>query len=232
MQEQLKRVKLKLKQLKREDPAFTIFGANKHRYKLNPPIGADTIKRFEEFYSIKLPSEYTLFLTQLGNGGAGPFYGLEPLKNVLFADLDYKDSNSLLNPSIPFPHLQEWNMNFKPAISHEENEVEYYFQLEQFEEVYFNKNEMAGTIAICNYGCGVKINMVVNGQEYGNVWTDDRVSDNGIYPSRELGNEGRLKFLDWYELWLDNSLSEVLQPIPQHSQKSNINTQKAWWKFW
>ncbi|GEP90576.1 hypothetical protein SAMN05660909_02938 [Chitinophaga terrae (ex Kim and Jung 2007)] len=44
---------------------------------------------------------------------------------------------------------------------------------------------------------------------HGYIWSDDRGNDAGIYPSLELGNEKKLSFLDWYEYWLDSSLSEL-----------------------
>lgn len=41
-----------------------------------------------------------------------------------------------------------------------------------------------------------------------NMWTDNRVNDGGIYPSVELENIGKISFLSWYELWLDNTIKE------------------------
>jgi hypothetical protein len=229
MQEQIKRIKNKFTQLKRADRGFTVFGANTHRYNLNERLSEEDINRFEKKHQITLPEGYVLFLTQIGNGGAGPFYGLEPLKNALFADLDYKNKDYLLDPSQPFLHIKPWNLDFSPTVNEDENEEEYFKQYEAFEEIYFVEKEMNGTIAICNFGCGVKINLVVNGQEYGNVWTDDRVNDGGIYPSLELGNEKPITFLDWYELWLDNSLYEITGTRPSQTDQSKRN---SWWKLW
>jgi hypothetical protein len=86
------------------------------------------------------------------------------------------------------------------------------------------------------------LNLVVNGQEYGNIWTDDRGSDGGIYPSMELGNKEKINFLDWYELWLDNSLEEIKNKItatpimPKSIKTEQKNETKkestTWWKFW
>jgi hypothetical protein len=206
---QLERIKEKLKHLKRLDTGLTVFGASKHGYKVNRPLRMDTIKQFEIKSRIKLPEEYVSFLTQIGNGGAGPFYGLEPLENSLFQDLDYKKPGFLLNPSTPFAHTSSWNMKFQPTVNEQEDEQEYEKQYEAFQEEYYDPKHLAGVIAICNFGCAVSLHLVVNGKEYGNIWTDDRSSDYGIHPSQELGNTDRITFLDWYERWLDNSTAEL-----------------------
>ena len=125
------------------------------------------------------------------------------IENALFDDLDYKRPNSLLNPSEPFPHQEPWNLEFKPTVS-EKNKEEY--EKQYFE---FSKDLMNGVIAICNYGCGISLNLVVNGEEYGNIWSDHRGNDGGICPSFELENKGKITFLNWYELWLDNSFNEI-----------------------
>lgn len=228
MNEQLNRISDKIGQLKKLDKNFTLFGSQKHRYKLNPTISLDKIHQFEQTYNVKLPIEYLEFVTTLGNGGIGPYYGLEPFENCLFDDLDDKRTDSLLNPSKPFLHTEPWNLKFSTTIDEEE--------YSKFEEQYFDKEQMNGVIAICNFGCAVSLNLVVNGQEYGNIWTDDRGSDNGIYPSYELGNKEKVGFLDWYELWLNNSLKEINSKLIE--QREIINTQqqekekKPWWKVW
>ncbi len=238
MNEQIERIKVKLEQLKKLDRNLTLFGSQKHKYKLNATVSLDTINQFESTYKIKLPNEYVHFLINIGNGGAGPFYGLEPLENVLFADLDYKRADLLLNPTIPFLHTEPWNLEFLSTADEEENEDEYEKQRQEFKEIYFDKEQMNGVIAICNYGCAISINLVVNGHEYGNIWTDDRASDNGIYPSYELGNNDKTTFLNWYELWLDNSLAEITRN-PSIADTGTISNKqiakagkKSWWKFW
>jgi hypothetical protein len=207
---QLERIKEKLKLLKKSDSSFSQFGASRHKYLFNPPLTFDRIQKFEKDNGIKLPTEYIRFFTEIGNGGAGPFYGLEPLENSLYDDLDKKNSDSLLTPSKPFSHTSAWNQKFEPGV--EDKKGEYENELNNFEKEYFDNKHMNGVIAICNYGCGVSINLVVNGEEYGNIWTDDRSSDYGIHPSEELGNSGRITFLDWYERWLDDSLTELENP--------------------
>jgi hypothetical protein len=232
MSEQIGRIKSKLEQLKKLDTEFKLFGSHNHRYILNRILPIAVIKKFENKYEIKLPNDYVSFLTEAGNGGAGPFYGLEPFENALFVDLDYKRKDSLLNPSKQFLHTEPWNLDFTPTVTYEKNKEEYSRQTSDFENVYFDNEQMNGTIAICNYGCGVSLNLVVNGKEYGNIWSDDRGSDQGIYPSFELGNKDKIKFLDWYELWLDTSLVGVSVKTPSELLPNDKTGIKPWWKIW
>lgn len=227
MNEQLIRIQSKIEQLRQLDKNLTLFGSNRHKYNLNPKLSEDTLLNFEKTHNITLPEDYKEFLTKIGNGGVGPAYGLEIFENGLFDDLDYKRPNSLLNPSKPFPHTKPWNEEFVSTVNEEDNEEEY--ERQYFE---FNKNLMNGVLAISNFGCGISLNLVVNGEEYGNIWTDDRGNDGGIYPSNELGNKGRIKFLNWYELWLNNSLNEIKDKFENKQTEVKNTNQKPWWKIW
>lgn len=231
MNNQLDNIKDKLILLRQLDTNLEVFGSEEHGYILNPTVPTDTIKQFEAKHNITLPSEYAAFLTTLGNGGAGPFYGLEPLENAIFDDLDFQHEDGLLNPSKPFLHTEAWNIEFEPTVSEEKNEKEFDRQYEEFTNLYFDCEQTNGVIAICNYGCGIILNLVVNGEEYGNVWTDDRGNNGGIYPTIQLGEKVKINFLDWYELWLDNSISEM-KINRDNSAKQNIRIDKPWWKFW
>lgn len=207
MNEQLERIKAKLKQLCSLDVDYKIFGADEHRYRLHPPLTKQEVHWFEAAHKIALPAEYVAFITQVCNGGAGPYYGLECLHDSI-SDLYGRHSGPFLNPSKPFVHTEDWNMEFRAADS-SENEERYSDRLLEFDQGYYDKEWMNGAIAICKFGCGVTMNLVVNGLEYGNIWTDDRGSGNGIYPSYDLGNTDKISFLNWYELWLDESLKEL-----------------------
>ncbi len=68
---------------------------------------------------------------------------------------------------------------------------------------------MEGALRISNFGCGVSLNLIVNGKEYGNIWADDRCNDQGIYPDPYYKKSGRIQFLDWYEYWLNDSLKNI-----------------------
>lgn len=206
---QIERIKEKLWRLKREDVAFEIFGSDVYEYKLNAPLSVDEINKFEKKYGIKLPAGYALFLQKIGNGGAGPFYGLARLENSVFSDMDYPNENNKVNPSLPFPLTEPLQMDLDRFEEFRDDKI--------FQEKYWSAENANGLLRLCNFGCGIFINLIVNGQEYGNMWTDNRSNDGGIYPSINLENypplelekEERLNFLDWYEFWLDKSLEKL-----------------------
>lgn len=203
MKEQIERIKAKFDRLKQLDKNFEVFGSEKHKYSFNKPKSEKELAEFEKRNGIKLPEDYKTFLIEIGNGGAGPYYGLEPIGNGLYADLDYRDKSDTNDLSKPFPHTQHWNLDFGEIT--DQNEDEYF---EQKDKEYFQNKWANGLLRISNFGCGVSMNLVVNGQEYGNIWVDDRCNEQGIYPNPYIENRERISFLDWYEHWIDIELKE------------------------
>lgn len=47
-----------------------------HRYRLNPPISVSFVRMVEEKYGFSLPEDYFRFITEVGDRGAGPDYGI------------------------------------------------------------------------------------------------------------------------------------------------------------
>lgn len=200
-------IRSRLNKLRDIDQQFSLYGARKHKYQLNAPLEEAVISTFEERFRIRLPEDYKSFLMLVGNGGAGPFNGMEKLEDSIYADLDFKRDNDLINPAIPFPIAEPWNVTFP---GDDEDSEEY----KSFLREYSDPKWEAGLLRICNFGCGIFINLVVNGKEYGHIWTDHRANDEGIYPApyvnqTEASQTNRLSFLEWYSLWLNRSLNEL-----------------------
>jgi len=202
--DRLDRILKKVDYLKCLDKEYTVFGAQKHQYLFGKPLAEDVIIDFEKKYNVKLPWDYKLFMMEAGNGGAGPFYGIEPLEKCLFSDLDHPDEKYELDPSVPFPHRDAWNIDFDWDQEGDEDR-------ENFETDYYDSKHITGAIRICNFGCAHFINLVVNGEEYSQVWSDDRGSDYGIYPFNyyKVKDKERLSFFDWYEAWFDQYIAEM-----------------------
>ncbi|PUB28151.1 SMI1/KNR4 family protein SUKH-1 [Elizabethkingia sp. YR214] len=154
---------------------------------INEPLTENEVYDFEKKYQIKLPSDFRIFITQLFDGGVGPFQ-IMPLQYWdSIHNVHYLDSlgNNLTKPFL-----------LKDKI----------FQ-EDFVPTESNSNSIInGTIRICHIGCGNFIFLVVNGEEYGNMWVDDRASTNEIFPLQSA-NYDRMTFGQWYDKWVDERIT-------------------------
>jgi len=197
--------------LDRKDPQRRLFGSQVHEYRLNPPLRAAVIQAFEKKRLISLPEDYGYFIGAVGNGGAGPYYGLFP-----FGDHDngddsckWEDGYLIGDLAQPFPHTQDWNLpkSFwaEPEPDGHRSEEEEHLRIEawytQLEEQYWNPRIMNGAIPICHLGCALRHWLVVTGPQKGFVWSDDRADYEGIHPLRDSRGE-QLTFAEWYLSWL------------------------------
>lgn len=190
---------------------FQVFGAKEHQFKLHPVLTEQEIQEFEHKHQISLPEEYRDFLLQVGNGGAGPAYGLFKLGEMDngWRYAKWKENNGFVGIlALPFPHTEAWNdLQGEPDYDLEdEDELER--QVTAFEANYFNPNQVNGAIPICHLGCAFRQWLIISGPERGNVWCDDRTDHKGLYPLQKDGKP-RMKFIDWYLTWLNEVTDEI-----------------------
>ncbi|RAI97889.1 SMI1/KNR4 family protein SUKH-1 [Chitinophaga skermanii] len=182
---------------------YRIFGSIAHHYKLNRTLREKDIRAFEEAHYIELPTEYRNFLSKMGNGGAGPGYGIFPIEKW---NLDLATYNGFL--AKPFPHKKAWNM--EQAFDLEDENFFESAAYQHWETSYYDDEQLTGSMRICHNGYGVYTLLVVSGVEAGNVWIDDRAGENGIYPL-QTPSEERVGFNSWYSKWLNESLDSLEQ---------------------
>jgi len=207
----LLRVKADLATLRAADPGFDVFGSAAHRYELLAPARDDHLAAFEAAHGIALPSAYRRFLRELGNGGAGPHYGLFPLGL-------WDGGGQGLEPwgeygagvlREPFPHSTPWNLpddRFMPP-DLDDVDAEEAWQT-ALDAEYFDRSLVAGAFPIAHHGCAHRNLLVVTGPHRGEVWLDARASHEGIAP--EVDAQGRRRtFETWYLDWLRASLATV-----------------------
>ena len=191
----------------------SIFGAGEHRFELNAPLSGDEVQRFEATHAVKLPADYRHFISTIGNGGAGPFYGFFPLglMDHVFGLAPWTDAEGFVGTlSQPFRHNGEWN---DLTGSPEENGIDYknpeYDKLvEDFEKRYWIGSVMDGAMPICHAGCALRIWLVVTGDQPGSLWYDKRADLGGIMPLTQ-SDGSPLTFEAWYRQWLDQCLREA-----------------------
>lgn len=87
----------KLERLKNLDRQFQTFGAEEHRYILNETLDEETIEIIEEDIDIPLPLELRRFYSEMGDGVAGPDYGLSRIYGLrgMRAREPYVDAETL-----------------------------------------------------------------------------------------------------------------------------------------
>jgi hypothetical protein len=132
-----------LEKMRVKDCDFHVFGAEQHRYLLGPTLTEEELTAFEQEHHVTLPYDYRFFLQCIGDGGAGPSYGIPSLKNAM------RDSDL----SGPFPLIG----------AEEEIPIE-------ISPVRKNTNIFPGMLLIGYEGCGTCLYLVVNGPAYGTIW--------------------------------------------------------------
>lgn len=212
----IQRILGKLQRLDQADPARKVFGASTHKYRLNAPLPEGEVLRFEAEHGATLPADYRDFLLRAGDGGAGPYYGLFPLRDTLVS----AEPGFLARP---FPHRHWWNDTDPPNWFFLQD-VDLPAPTPESEAAYFDTAHVQGTLRLAHEGCGYYQILVVSGDERGHVWSNNRASDGGIAPVPfpggdfrvdgpylipENGSRKRVTFLAWYEDWLDESLRSV-----------------------
>ena len=218
--DELKLIAADLERLRQSGAASKIFGAKVHGFLVNPALPAADVAAFEDQHRVKLPDDYREFLIRVGNGGAGPDYGLFKLGEMddRRGHARWQEDNGFVGVlARPFPHNDPWNdLRGKPEFDEEaasaqlgyEYEDAYGEQMTEWEAShYWNPRQVDGAIPICHGGCAYRDWLVVSGAEAGHVWCDRRVDEKGLYPC-QIGSEPRASFLSWYRNWLDEAIEK------------------------
>lgn len=194
--------------------ASKVFGYLGHGFEVEPVLQPGELEELEEQLAIRLPDDYRSFLLNVGRGGAGPFYGIFPVRQIAgrwaWAG-DGADLTDLGRLTEPFP-VQGPDESVLEGLLAERPDEETFNDIEDFDAAYeawdrryvsmmWNQARTVGAICLCHEGCAARDWLVVSGPERGNIWMDHRVDDKDLFPGR-LGNLDRITFADWYLDWL------------------------------
>ena len=230
-------VREKLNTLRELDARNRQFGSSSHRYELHPCLTEEEVQSFEAHFALTLPEDYRSFLLQVGNGGAGPFYGIQPLVLPTEEDSPPEKGHPLTEP---FPLSNGYIVYDLLEKVYEEDLEDDAFD-EAYHEVTANAFVRAGLtnptllddlrkgtvdeadlldngmLSLCHYGCGITLNLVVKGESEGSIWCSDLGHDVGVYPlSPEHG----------YDVGFNEPDEEgQFQSSPHHSFRS-------WYEAW
>ena len=204
--------------LRRSDRDLRVFGAIGHRYSFNARVTEREVASCEQRWGMRLPRDYREFLLDVGNGGAGPFYGVFRLGEWDGAGNGEPWSPFIIgDPSKPFPHERSWNepRNYRLAPS-DQGSDEYRDWMDREDTRYYSPALTDGSIPICTLGCALRFLLIVTGPEAGHVWADDRADDKGLAPLGE--GSRRLTFSEWYLAWMERALQESARPAKRRSR--------------
>jgi hypothetical protein len=211
-------IKVDLERLRSAKKPPKVFGAEEHGFNLNPPLSESEVSKFERKHCIYLPVAYRRFLIEVGNGGAGPYYGLFKLGEMDdgFGYKRWREKDGFVGVlSKPFPLTGAWNDLAGEPVYDESNEDDYERQVNEFEEKYWDTERISGAIPICHLGCAARQWLVVAGAEAGNIWCDERADLKGLYPLTAAGKR-RVTFYGWYRGWLDDALLKLTAREKNH----------------
>jgi hypothetical protein len=138
----------KLKRLKAVDRQCQAFGADTHRYFLRPCLSVNALETFERRFGTALPPALSSFYTEVGDGVAGPYYGLKPAAEL-----------SGYRPSENYPGIEF----FKQAATAEgmPPDDHGYFEM--------SHQALAGLLSIIDEGCGHQVCLIASGPKTGNI---------------------------------------------------------------
>ncbi len=138
----------KLRQLKAIDRQCQAFGAGTHRYLVRPRLSAIAFSAVERRLGTALPEALSRFYDEVGDGVAGPHYGLKPAAALT----GYR-------PHEMYPGIKV----FREAAAAE--------GVPPSEDGYFETPDeaLAGLLSIIEEGCGHQVCLITSGPKTGNV---------------------------------------------------------------
>ncbi|MFE5208785.1 SMI1/KNR4 family protein [Streptomyces sp. NPDC056600] len=205
----------------REAPHWkTVFGAHcpghGHDFELLPTLDEQELRAVERGLGTHLPKEYRTFLGEVGAGGAGPDYGLFPLRPPA--------------PGAP-PATGHAALPFRPERTAELDRLEraeprradhpdeaalaaaYAAWTARCDEL--DDTLTQGTLCVSSQGCGYYSLLVVTGPLRGTMWDDVRAVGEGVLPIRRKDDDRPLPFTDWYLHWLTTAERDAWNPPPR-----------------
>ncbi|MEV0318808.1 SMI1/KNR4 family protein [Streptomyces sp. NPDC050658] len=186
------------------------FGTYGHGFELSPVLTEEQVSAVERGLGHTFPAEFRSFLLEVGAGGAGPDYGLFPVKPPAAPG-----DTAAVPPPGPPPFRPELTQELdaheraepqRPDYSDDDAFLRAHRAWDaRWETLHDTLSD--GTFCVGEQGCAYYTLLAVTGPERGTMWDDVRAVGEGVLPirhrDRETGNETeRVTFAEWYLGWL------------------------------
>jgi SMI1 / KNR4 family (SUKH-1) len=180
----------------REAAFYRPIGPDYNKFELNPCLSPDEVQDFEIQHKVSLPDDYKQFLLELGNGGAGPYYGLAKLQNshpkhmiALPWTQEYWDNQPFDSLSKDFPYTGNREQDVIIADS---------FYDDNGDDKGSSDDNYSGMLVISHQGCTCWNLLVINGQFKGAIWEYE-----GSGGDLDGFTNTNKDFKTWYMEWLN-----------------------------
>ncbi|SED03151.1 SMI1 / KNR4 family (SUKH-1) [Streptomyces sp. 3213] len=194
-----------------------VFGALGHKWVVEDPLTQGELAELEAQTGVRLPEEYRAFLLHVGAGGAGPAYGLFPVRRAQGRwrwEGDGAEMVDLARLAEPFPDrgpdpaLLEELLAQCPEEEDFDAVEDFDAAMEAWDErwgaVTFAPERTVGAIVISHLGCAQREWLIISGSHRGTIWSDCRVDDVDLAPLLDE-NGTPVRFARWYTDWLEKA---------------------------
>jgi hypothetical protein len=187
-----------------------------HGYRLREPVDTATLDRAERAIGVPLPEGYRHFVTAIGDGGAGPYWGVIPLGEALdrldgyLGDLTTLGRDCPLSADVDFGELAGQPDGWDEHVARLESDPSYQAHYDRLTDTYAASPWLDGRLPLVDYGCGDWFFLVVRGPRSGTVWVDSVGGSTGLYCLE-------VDFPTFYERWLRRALSGETAPSAYYS---------------
>lgn len=200
-----------------ERSSGAVFGSLGHNWVLDSPLTEDALAELGSQIGVRLPDDYRSFLTCVGAGGAGPAYGLFPVRRVQGRWRWEGDGAELADLALlaqPFPDRGPDSevLDALLAVRPEEEDFEEIEDFddaseawdERWEALMFAPERTAGAIVVSHLGCAQREWLIISGTHRGTIWSDCRADDRDLAPLLDQAGHP-VTFTHWYIDWLQKA---------------------------
>ncbi|WP_425077848.1 SMI1/KNR4 family protein [Psychroserpens sp. S379A] len=172
-----------------------------NKYDVLPTAQKEDVDNFEKHYQLKLPEYYKFFVINIANGITcnNKYDGY--CENII-SDYDFKDLDQIddpfENPFIKFPLTN-------PT-----------YELHKTQYDYFDVTN--GTIFLKGTGCGNGIRLIIKGKSFGQIWIDEVMSNDELFPAF-LNSNIENNFENWINNRLDYEINKELPDIKERKER-------------
>lgn len=195
---------------------LTVFGSNGHLYCLNAVVDESALTTWETAHGLVIPQDYRDYLTKVGNGFAGPGYGITPFDLGRFAP-EWKE---------PCLHAPEFAGEYDRLAGEIAELIEKDTGDDQEEILYdalYKRFNQDGVLEIGTGGCAGINAIALNGSTKGFYLS--LVGELEYYRVGELGT-GSKPFAEWFMEWVDK-VEQVCSQLTQ-AQLNRSKWEREW----